>query len=109
VVAGPVAALVAAEGLEGASGDVGSGESTVPVRGFLPRLAAEDTVGTTARLLMTSSRSGASHALELLPWRCTGWAQEGASKDTNNATNTHAESRTGEHLMKAGGGLAWCH
>jgi len=80
VVAGPVAALVAVEGLEGASGDVGSGESTVPARGFLPCLAAKDTAGTIARLLMTSSQSGASHELELLPWSCTGWAWEGASK-----------------------------
>jgi hypothetical protein len=45
VVAGLAAALVAAEGLEGASGDVGSGESRVPARGFLPRLAADDGAG----------------------------------------------------------------
>jgi hypothetical protein len=45
-VAGLAAALVAAEGLEGgASGDVGSGESRVPERGFLPRLAADDGAG----------------------------------------------------------------
>ena len=80
MVAGPVVALVATEGLEGESGDVGSGGSTVPARGFLPRLATEDNAGTSARLLMTSSRSGASHELELLPWSCTGWAWEGASK-----------------------------
>ena len=45
VVAGLAAALVAAEGLESASGDVGRGESTVPARGFLPRLATEDEAG----------------------------------------------------------------
>jgi len=45
VVAGLAAALVAAEWLEGASGDVGSGESRVPERGFLPRLAAVDGAG----------------------------------------------------------------
>jgi hypothetical protein len=44
-VAGLAAALVAAEGLEGASGDVGNGESRVPERGFLPRLAADDGAG----------------------------------------------------------------
>ena len=44
-VAGLAAALVAAEGLEGTSGDVGSGESRVPERGFLPRLAADDGAG----------------------------------------------------------------
>jgi hypothetical protein len=44
VVAGLAAALVAAEGLEGASGDVGSGESSVPERGFLPRLGVDDGV-----------------------------------------------------------------
>lgn len=42
VVAGLAAALVVAEGLEGASGDAGSGESRVSERGFLPRLGADD-------------------------------------------------------------------
>lgn len=42
MVAGLAAALVAAEGLEGASGDVGSWGSRVPERGFLPRLGADD-------------------------------------------------------------------
>jgi len=45
VVAGLAAALGAAEGLEGTSGDVARGESRVPERGFLPRLAVEDVVG----------------------------------------------------------------
>ncbi len=44
VVAGLAAALVAAEGLEGTSGDVGRGESSVPERGFLPRLAVDEGV-----------------------------------------------------------------
>lgn len=45
VVAGLAAALGAAEGLEGTSGDVARGESRVPERGFLPRLAVDDGVG----------------------------------------------------------------
>jgi len=42
VVAGLVAALGAALGLERTSDDVARGESRVPARGFLPRLAAEE-------------------------------------------------------------------
>jgi hypothetical protein len=40
-VAGLVAVLGAALGLEGTSGEVASGESRVPARGFLPRLAVD--------------------------------------------------------------------
>jgi hypothetical protein len=42
-VAGLVAALGAALGLERTSEEVARGESRVPARGFLPRLAAEET------------------------------------------------------------------
>ena len=42
-VAGLVAALGAALGLERTSEEVAMGESRVPARGFLPRLAAEET------------------------------------------------------------------
>jgi hypothetical protein len=44
-VAGLAAALGAAEGLEGTSGDVARGESRVPERGFLPRLPVLDVEG----------------------------------------------------------------
>lgn len=42
VVAGLVAALGAALGLERTSEEVARGESSVPARGFLPRLAVEE-------------------------------------------------------------------
>lgn len=44
MVAGLAAALGAAEGLEVTSGEVASGESRVPERGFLPRLAVDEGV-----------------------------------------------------------------
>ena len=44
LVAGLAAALGVAEGMERRSGDAGSGESRVPERGFLPRLAVEEGV-----------------------------------------------------------------
>ena len=44
-VAGLAAALGVADGLERTSGEVGRGESRVPERGFLPRLAVDEGVG----------------------------------------------------------------
>ena len=38
------------------------------------------TARTAARLVTTSSRSGANHTLAPLPWSCTGGAEEGASR-----------------------------
>jgi hypothetical protein len=77
VVAGLAAALVAAEGLEGASGDVGSGESRVPERGFLPRLADDEGAGRCLALELGFA------VMKVRSWKGEGEAMMGVSGKTD--------------------------
>ena len=80
--AGLAAALVAAEGLEGgASGDVGSGESRVPERGFLPRFAADD--GAVRCLPLVDGELEGFAGMKVRSWKGEGEAMMAVSGKTD--------------------------